>query len=130
MLASFSYPRIRIWDPATGELFGERANILRNADHRFPGIWWSPDGQILHSTLCSIDLEAIFPSSLGSRSTGARSAYLDNDWVVQGMEKVLMLPFELRVHCAVWNDGLLIMGNKSGRLSVLQMGEVNTKVTD
>ncbi|PCG94224.1 Hypothetical protein PENO1_079660 [Penicillium occitanis (nom. inval.)] len=130
MLTSFSYTRIRIWDPATGELLGERANILRNADHRFPGIWWSPDGQILHSTLGIIDLEAIFPSSLGSRSTGARGAYLDNYWVVQGMEKILMLPFEHRVHCVVWNDSLLIMGNKSGRLSVLQMGEVNTKVTD
>ncbi|KAL3478812.1 hypothetical protein BJX99DRAFT_256220 [Aspergillus californicus] len=127
MLASFSHPRIRIWDPATGELLGERANILRNADHRFPGIWWSPDGQTLYTTLGSIDLEAIFPSSLGSRNTGAKGAYVDNDWVVQGTEKVLMLPFEHRVHCAVWNDGLLIMGNKSGRLSVLQMGEVNTK---
>jgi WD40 repeat protein len=124
-----------VWDATTGAVL----QTLQGHSAKVNSITFSPDGKQVVSgsddhtvRLWDTTTGAALQKLWGQSDLVTSIAFLSdsklpptlhvlNDWLVEGITKVLWLPAEYRPTCeAIW-DRLVVLGHSSGRLSFLQI---------
>jgi len=108
---------IRLWDSATGAslLTLETTSAIRQLS-------FSSNNQYLVTDIGQLSIGS-YPSSVippRSKSARKRKIYVNQTWVVQEIDKVLLLPSDYRAECMVARNNVLVMGHASGCVSILR----------
>ena len=115
---------VRLWDSATGAslLTLETAKALRRLS-------FSSDRQYLVTDIGQLGIGSYFSSVIPPRSKSVRERkfFVNNTWVVQEMEKVLLLPSDYRATCMAARNNVLVMGHPSGCVSILRFDVTNPR---
>ena len=117
LVASASDDRtIRLWNSARGaslQTLETGGNVHR--------LSFSIDGQYLLTDIGELRIRPLSPNSISFCSFFVRE-----NWVVQDMKSVLLLPYDYRPTCsAVYND-ILVMGHRSGLVSIFKFNSAGT----
>ena len=117
LVASASYDgTVRLWDSATGASL----QTLETGGN-VHGLSFSIDGQYLLTDIGELRIRPLSPNSISFCSFFVRE-----NWVVQDMKSVLLLPYDYRPTCsAVYND-ILVMGHRSGLVSIFKFNSAGT----
>lgn len=101
-----------LWDMSTRELIGTRQIGAEKHSLRF-----SADGRTIETSMGRLDVESFYPEP-------RRSSHLDfaveDNWVLFGQEKAVLLHHDYQPTCAVVAGDVLVMGHESGRISYLR----------
>jgi WD40 repeat protein len=107
------YGETHLWEVQTGSLIGTR-NM--KADQR--SLRFSPDGRTIETLMGRVDVRSFYPKP-------DYDSHLDlgveHNWVLVGREKAFYLPRDYEATSAVAADGLLMMGDRSGRVTRLRV---------
>ncbi|KAJ5793067.1 WD40 repeat-like protein [Penicillium pulvis] len=111
---------IELWDVQTGASIGKR-QALDSKELQF-----SEDCKAIETVTGRIDVDAFYPDHELARR---RDFLVENDWVVYGGKKILLLPIDYRATCAVAAGDLLLMGHASGRVTSLRIDATSFRFT-
>lgn len=103
---------IELWDVHTGVSIGKRQAF------DFQELQFSEDCKAIETVTGRIDINAFYP---GQELARRRDFLVENDWVVYGGKRILLLPIDYRATCAVAAGDLLLMGHVSGRVTSLRI---------
>jgi WD40 repeat protein len=119
---------IKLWDPATGEL---QQNIEGHSGS-VRSLAFSSDGKQLASGSIDNSIKLWDPATGELRQTfeshsrwvwskaGAGISILRNQWLCHQGRRILWLPQPYRPVCCAVDNGVLVLGHASGRLSFIQ----------
>ncbi|KAJ5540072.1 hypothetical protein N7513_008404 [Penicillium frequentans] len=103
---------VELWDVQTGASIGKRRPL------DFKELQFSEDCKAIETVTGRIDVDAFYP---GQELARRRDFLVENDWVVYGGKRILLLPIDYRATCAVAAGDLLLMGHASGRVTSLRI---------
>ncbi|KAJ5541531.1 hypothetical protein N7494_006607 [Penicillium frequentans] len=103
---------VELWDVQTGASIGKRRPL------DFKELQFSEDCKAIETVTGRIDVDAFYP---GQELARRRDFLVENDWVVYGGKRILLLPIDFRATCAVAAGDLLLMGHASGRVTSLRI---------
>jgi WD40 repeat protein len=104
---------IELWDVHTGTRIG-----IRKALGFRRWLQFSDDCQSIETDHGRFGVDAFYP---GQELARKRDFLIENDWVVYGGKRILLLPIDYRATCAVAVSDLLLMGHASGRVTSLRI---------
>jgi WD40 repeat protein len=117
LLATVSFYDVQLWNPTTGELLAHfRANVN--------SMTFSKDSEYLNTNKGRLSIEMICPGL--SNLEGLKhdpGIFVKEEWVFRGTEKILLLPPDYSATCASYRDGVLVVGHRNGRVSIMQFDQ-------
>lgn len=111
---------IELWDVQTWTRIGIRQAL------GFEWLQFSDDCQALETVIGRFDVDAFYP---GQERARKRDFLVQDDWVIYGGERILLLPIDYRATCAVAVGDLLLMGHASGRVTSLRIDAASFGLT-
>ncbi|KAI0124172.1 hypothetical protein BJ170DRAFT_673988 [Xylariales sp. AK1849] len=116
-IASASWDRtIRLWDAATG---AHQQKLETN--QITSSLSFSKDSQHLNTDQGQIDISTFGVSPKSSTQVPNGSLFVDGEWVNVGSDQSLWLPHEYRASCVAVLSHTIVLGHRSGGLTILQV---------
>jgi WD40 repeat protein len=121
---------IKLWDPTTGEL----QQTLEGHSNWVQSVTFSPDGKQPASGSDDNTIKIWDPNTGELRQTleghshwvwskaSASISILNDQWLCYRNRRILWLPQAYRPHCLAVREGVIALGNLSGRVSFISKG--------
>jgi WD40 repeat protein len=115
-LASASYDKtVRLWDSATGAVLQtfEIGAVVRTLS-------FSIDGSYIETDRGRLDATSLSLNPIPSQPTTFLGIFVKDEWIARGPANMVWLPADYRPTCSAVCGGMVVLGHRSGRLSIFE----------
>ena len=106
---------VKLWDAGSGAL-----QHTLEAAYPVKTLSFSDDGKCLRTNKGSLPLPVIPSSSIAISQTQVQHIFIGDEWVSHNIERVLWLPAEYRSACTAVYGGVISLGCRSGRVTIME----------
>ena len=107
---------VRLWDAATGAALQtlEIGAVIHTLS-------FSNDGSYIETDRGRLDATSVSPNPISSRPTTSREIFVKDEWIARGPANMVWLPADYRPTCSAVRGSIVVLGHRSGRLSIFEL---------